>query len=51
MIEKVRNYIDKQEVHHQKKTFEEAYEELLKHFLVMKDLENSVDHYKLNTGR
>lgn len=51
MMGRVRNYIDNQEVHHQKKTFEDEYEELLKHFLITKNLENSVDHYKLNTGR
>jgi putative transposase len=51
MMERLRNYIDNQETHHQKKTFEEEYEEMLKTFLITKDLENSADHYILNTGR
>ena len=51
MMGRVRKYIDNQEIHHQKKTFEDEYEKLLKHFLLVKDLENSLAHYKLNTGR
>ena len=51
MVERVRAYIDNQEVHHQKKTFEQEYTELMKEYLFIKDLENSLAHYKLNTGR
>lgn len=51
MMERVRKYIDNQEAHHQKKTFEEEYAELMKQYLFTKDLENSLAHYKLNTGR
>jgi putative transposase len=51
MIGRVRNYIDNQEIHHQKKTFAREYEELMKQYLISKDLENSLEHYKLNTGR
>ncbi len=51
MMERVRKYIDNQETHHQKKTFEEEYAELMKQYLITKDLENSLAHYKLNTGR
>lgn len=51
MVERVRAYIDNQEIHHQKKTFEEEYTELMKQYLFIKDLENSLAHYKLKTGR
>lgn len=51
MVERVRAYIDNQEIHHQKKTFEQEYIELMKQYLFIKDLENSLAHYKLNTGR
>ena len=51
MVDTVRAYIDKQESHHAKKTFEQEYEELLRKYLFIKDLDNSLAHYKLNTGR
>ena len=49
-IERVRAYIDNQEVHHQRKTFAEEYEALMKQYLFTRDLENSLERYKLNTG-
>lgn len=51
MLETVRRYIDNQEIHHQQKTFEKEYDELMKQYLITKDLENGLAHYKLNTGR
>lgn len=49
MMGRVRNYIDNQEAHHQKKKFEDEYEELLKYFLLVEDIENSLENNKLNT--
>ena len=51
MIDIVRAYIDNQEMHHAKKTFEQEYAELMKQYLFTKDLDNSLALYKLNTGR
>jgi len=51
MIEKVRSYIDNQEKHHQKRTFVEEYEEWKKLYLITKDLDNSLAHYRLKTRR
>ena len=51
MIDVVRAYIDNQEMHHAKKTFEQEYAELMKQYLFTKDLDNSLALYKLNTGR
>ena len=51
MMGRVRTYIDNQEQHHTQKTFAEEYDVLMKQYLITKDLENSLAHYKLNTGR
>lgn len=51
MVDKVRAYIDNQEIHHTKKTFSKEYEELMKQYLFTKDLDNSLAHYKLNARR
>ena len=51
MLDRVRAYIDNQEAHHQQKTFEKEYNELLNQYLFIKDLDNSLAHYKLKTGR
>lgn len=51
MIDRVRAYIDHQETHHQKRTFGEEYEELLKKYHFIHTLDNSPTRYKLNTGR
>ena len=51
MVARVRAYIDNQEKHHRKKTFEEEYTELMRQYLFIKDLDNSLAHYKLKTGR
>lgn len=51
MVDTVRAYIDKQESHHAKKTFGQEYEQLLRQYLFIKDLDNSLARYKLNTGR
>lgn len=51
MLERVRHYIDNQEIHHQKKTFAMECREWEKKYLITKDLENSLAHYRLNTGR
>lgn len=47
MVDMVRRYIDNQERHHQKKTFVTEYEEMLKQFLITKNLDNSLEHYNL----
>lgn len=47
---RVRAYIDNQEEHHKQKNFEKEYNEFMKHYLFTKDLDNSLDVYKLNTG-
>jgi REP element-mobilizing transposase RayT len=49
-IERVRAYIDNQEVHHRRKSFAAEYDELMKQYLFTKDIYNSLDRYKLNTG-
>ncbi len=51
MLETVRRYIDNQETHHQQKTFAREYEELMKQYLITKDLENSLAHFNLKTRR
>ncbi len=49
-LDKVRLYIDNQETHHRVKTFEEEYNEFLKHYLMNIELENSSERFRLNTG-
>jgi putative transposase len=51
MLDTVRRYIDNQESHHRQMTFKEEYDELMRKYLFVKDLENSLAIYKLNTGR
>lgn len=51
MLEKVRAYIDNQELNHQRRTFAEEYEEWKKLYLITKDLDNSSAHYQLKTRR
>ena len=50
-LEKVRTYIANQEAHHAKTSFANEYEEMMKQFLVTKDLENSLAHFKFRTRR
>jgi putative transposase len=51
MLDTVRQYIDNQESHHRQMTFKEEYDELMRKYLFVKDLENSLAIFKLNTGR
>jgi hypothetical protein len=51
MMDIVRAYIDNQERHHAKKSYQQEREVLMKKYLFTKDLENSLHHYKFNTGR
>ena len=51
MMDTVRAYIDKQELHHSKIAYREEEEALMKKYLFKKDLENSIGFYKFNTGR
>lgn len=51
ILEKVRAYIDNQELNHQRRTFAEEYEEWKKLYLITKDLDNSSAHYQLKTRR
>lgn len=51
MLDTVRAYIDNQEIHHRERAFKEEYDELMKKYLFVKNLENSLAIYKLNTGR
>lgn len=50
-LQAVRNYIDNQEKHHARKTFKEEYDDLMRRYLFVKDLNNSIDHYILKTRR
>ncbi len=49
-MEKLREYIDNQEAHHQRETFANEQDALIKEYLFTKDLDNSLACYKLNTG-
>ncbi len=40
MIEKVRTYVDNQEMRHRKISFEKEYEQLIEHFLLINELQN-----------
>lgn len=51
MMDVVRAYIDNQEIHHKRKSFQEEHDELMKKYLFEKDIENSIQYYKFNTGR
>jgi len=50
-LDAVRAYIDNQEKHHEKKTYAKEYDELMRQYLFLKDLDNSLALFKLNTGR
>jgi putative transposase len=47
----VRNYIDNQEKHHDRKTFKEEYDALMRRYLFVKNLDNSLEHHVLKTRR
>ncbi|WP_202628589.1 IS200/IS605 family transposase [Sediminibacterium soli] len=47
----VRKYIDNQEAHHAVKTFEKEYDELMREYLFIKDLDNSIISYRRNIRR
>ena len=40
MVDKVRAYVDNQEAHHQQITFEQEYNKLVEHFLLINELQN-----------
>jgi putative transposase len=50
-VYKVRTFIDNQEFHHSKKSFAEEYKLLMHQHLLLKDLDNSGEYYRINTGR
>jgi REP element-mobilizing transposase RayT len=49
-LDAVRAYIDTQETHHQQQTYEKECAEFMKEYLFEKDIDNSLLHYKRNTG-